>query len=167
MKCPKLIRSWVIPSLIASIVGALMIWGGIALVTVDNGSRLSATSHTIRERVITDKVNVYQKDGADFLCYLGEEYPLPEDKVIFVGETLEELKHLSSKKTTKTIIFDAEEEDYIYKEDTINYSYVIAKSKRSMETTSVICFIFGLMLFVFTLFVIPATFLVCSSLLED
>ena len=163
----KPIHTWLVPGFVALVVGALLIWGGIVLVTRDNGSGLSASSHKIRERVITEKVDIYQKDGVDFLRYLGEEYPLPSDKSIFIGETIEELKGLSSKKITKSIEFDDDEQEYIYKEEDFVYSYVVAKSKRTMEITSAICFLFGIFVFFCAIVSIPASFLICSALLEE
>lgn len=163
----KPIRAWLVPGFVTLVVATLLIWGGIALVTVDDGSKLSASSHKIRERVITEKVDVYQKDDVDFLRYLGEEYPLPSNKSIFVGETIEELKGLSRKKITKSIEFDDNEQEYVYKEEVFVYSYVVAKSKKSMEIRSAICFLFGIFVFICALVSIPASFLICSALLEE
>ena len=167
MRHSKLFRTWVIPSLVASIFGALLTWAGIALISVDNGANLCASSRIIKERVITEKVNVYQKDSTDFLYYLGEEYRLPQDQVIFVGETLQELQGLSSTKVTKTICFDENEQDYIYKEDIFNYSFVIAKSKRSMEITSSICFVLGILVFIIDIFTVFLSFLVVPAFFEE
>ena len=164
-KFSKWSRSWALPLLMAVSIGGLCIWIGIALMNVDNGSELTPTTHSIRERVITKEVDFYHKDDSDYLRYLGKDYLLPKDKIIFIGEEVNKL-HSSSERTIKTIVFDEDEQEFLFKRETFIHSYAIESTKRSKERESAMCFFLGLGFCFFALIASGISFLVCSVMLE-
>jgi len=140
----KSARYWIIILL----TGAALIWLGVWLGHTDNGSNLNPVSRIIKERVITEKVSTYQKGGVDYLEYLGDEYVLPEDKVIFIGETMQEYEGLSTQKITKSIFFDNDEHEFIYKQEITNRSYIVESTKKRMAMTAAWAYLGALMAWV-------------------
>lgn len=180
------IRAYFIPTLVAIVTLVGLGWAGFALVTVDDGSGLITDSHRTRERVITEDVCTYQRNDANFLHYLGEEYSLSKDNVAFIGESFQEEfsesstrfakflkmlgkkdKKLASKRVTKKIVFDDDEQEFLYKEETFVHSYAIEKAKRSKERASSLCFILGILFFIICIPSAVAAFFICASLTED
>ena len=127
--------SWILPLL----VGSGLIWIGIKLSKVDSGSDLNSTSIIIRERVID--VHTYQKDSVNYIEYLGEEYLLPEDKIIPISESIQEYDGHSSKKVTTFIFFDKDEKEFVCRQETTTKSYLIEKLKKKRTYTAAISYL--------------------------
>ena len=181
----KLIRVHLTPVLVAILFLGVLGWAGFALVTVDNGSELITDYYRIRERVITEDVCTYQRNDANFLYYLGEEYSLSKDNVAFIGESFQEQlsepsrfakflkvfgkkdEKLAGKMVTKSIVFDDDEQEFLYKEETFVHSYAIEKAKRSKERKSSVCFILGILCFILCIPGGIAAFFLCASVVED
>jgi len=138
------------------------IWLGIILARLNDGSDINPVSHYFRDKVITENVSTYYKGNLEYLEYLGEEYILPADKIISLGETSREYKGLFSEKVTKSIFLDDDTNDFIYREESIKKSYSVEKMKKSLANTAfwgrvgslilciigVICGLIALLLFV-------------------
>ena len=133
------IYEWISMSAILLVLSGLaaIIW--LLLVSVNNGSGLSAVSHLITERVITEEVSTFQRDGEDFIYYQNTEYLLPANKVIYVGETLENFDSGNTRNISKTIVFDEKQQEFLYKEYSVTYSHSIERTKRWWEILSGFC----------------------------
>ena len=129
------VYSWILPLL----VGSALIWIGIKFSKVDNGSDLSSTSQIIRERVID--VPIYQRDSIKYIEYLGEEYLLPENKIIPISESIQEYDGHSSKKITTFIFFDEEEKEFVCRQETTTKSYLIEKLKKKRTYRAAISYL--------------------------
>ena len=133
------IYEWIPMSAILLVLSGVAAIIGLLLVSVNNGSGLSAVSHLTTERVITKEVSTFQRDGEDFICYQNTEYLLPTNKVIYVGETLENFDSGNTRNISKTIVFDEKEQEFLYKEHSITYSHAIERTKRWLEILSGFC----------------------------
>ena len=129
MKKAEVLKSfwlWIIP-LLASIA---LIWCGIKLSRVDNGSDLNPTYHLIRDRIITNSITTYEWNGTEYLSYQGEDYVIPDTKIILLSETISDYESSTSQKTTKIIFFDEDEHEFIYREDIITKHQEIENAKK-------------------------------------
>lgn len=104
---------WFVPLLIT----IALIWCGIKLLRVDDGHDLNPTHHLIRDRVITNKVTTYEWNGVEYLGYQGQNYTIPDTKVILLNEAVSNNEGPISQKITKYIFFDEKEHEFIYRED--------------------------------------------------
>ena len=140
----KPIYEWVPMAAIVLVLSVIAAVIGLLLVTVNNGAGLSAVSHLTTERVITEDVSTFQRDGDDFIRYKGSEYLLPANKVIYVGEIFQNFDNGNRRNISKTIVFDEKEQEFLYKEHSTTYSRGIERTKRRLEIVSCICCLFGL-----------------------
>lgn len=117
---------WCIPLLIT----IALIWCGIKLLRVDNGYDLNPTYHLLRDRVITNKVTTYEWNGVEYLNYQGQDYLIPDTKVILLSETISDNKNSTNQKITKIIFFDEDEHEFIYREEIIGKSQEIENARK-------------------------------------
>ena len=117
-------------------VGAVFIFAGILLSKVDNGADLTPIEHIIRERVITNEVTVCQNEDVSYLFYRGERYDLPTSKIIQLGESIQDYEDVGNKKIVKSIFFDSDSQDYVYREETITRSYPVEKMKKEKASSA-------------------------------
>ena len=110
---------------------------GFKLSHLDNGSSLTPVSHYYRDKVITENVSIYYRNNAEYLEYLGQEYLIPTDKVIFLGETSKDYKGLFNEKVIKTIFFDDDTNDFVYREESLEKSYQIEKARKALANLAV------------------------------
>lgn len=135
---------WVLPCAGTILLG---IWMG-KLLTSDYGSDLCATSHRTKDRVITEDVSTYGKDGITYVKYLDKEYLLPPTDTIPLGEVFPDYEKRPYEKVVKSIIYDEIEGEYLYREDISVYSPEIQKKKTLMRIKSKLSFLLGCLLIV-------------------
>ncbi len=128
----KTARYWVV----TLFVGAAFIFAGILLSKVDNGADITPIEHIIRERVITDEVTIWQSEDANYLFYHGEKHNLPTSKIIQLGESIQDYEDVGNKKIVKSIFFDSDSQDYVYREETITKSYSVEKIKKEKASNA-------------------------------
>ena len=119
---------WLVPFVLS----AIFIWCAIKLSKVDDGANLNSTSNLIRERVITDKVVTYRIDGVEYLSYQGEKYVFPPDKKILIEESVEDFNGVANKRIETSILFDEDEQEFIYEQKITARYYQIEKLKKKM-----------------------------------
>lgn len=126
------VKLWLFPLVFS--VGC--IWSGIELSGLDDGSDINPVSHYFRDRVITENISTYYKGNLEYLEYLGEEHVLPANKIISLGEISREYKGLFNEKIIKSIFFDDDTYDFIYREECIQKSYEAEKRKKSLSSSA-------------------------------
>lgn len=135
---------WVVLCACTVILG-IWIW---KLLTADYGSDLYATLHYTKDRVITEDVSTYEKDGITYVKYLDMEYLLPPSDTIPLGEVFSDYGKRLHEKVVKSIIYDKTEHEYLYREDISVHSSEIQKKKTLMRIASKFSFLLGCVLFV-------------------
>ena len=112
-------------------------WLGIRLSHLDNGSNLTPISHYCRDKVITENVSIIYDNNLEYLEYLGQLYVLPPDKIISLGEISQDYDGLFDRRIIKTIWFDDDTNDFIYREESIEKSYQVEKSRKTLANVAV------------------------------
>lgn len=130
------------------IAGVVIMFLGQKCSNVDNGADLNPTEHLIRERVVTDKVTINQIDGVEYLVYQGENYQIPQDRIIQLGESIQDYENAGNKKIVKDIFFDKDSQDFVYRETITTRSYKIEKLKKKMTRQAAWSYVGALILWV-------------------
>ena len=112
-------------------------WLGIRLSRVDNGSDLTPISQICRDKVITENVSIIYDNNQEYLEYMGELYLLPSEKIISLGEISQDYDGLFNRKIIKSIWFDDDKNDFLYREEVWEKSYQIEKSRKTLANVAV------------------------------